>query len=81
MNKLHLLLLAQIYAAHIKRSLNRVAVRAGAHSRLFQTIQQGGGCHVDTLQRTFDWFAANWPADLEWPASVPRPAKAKDRAA
>lgn len=73
MDRQQLIRLADTYAAHVDRSLNIVAVRAGQHNRLFERLKKGLGCHIDTFNETVAWFAANWPDDLAWPADVPRP--------
>lgn len=73
----HLATIAETYAKHIGRGLYTVANRAGVHSRTFTQLRDGRGCHVDTYRRAMDWFAGNWPADLEWPRDIPRPPKAK----
>jgi hypothetical protein len=66
------LTLGSIYAAHIGRSLYTVAARIGVHPKLFERLQDGKGCHVDTYTETLRWFDENWPADLTWPEAVPR---------
>ncbi len=81
MDTTHLLTLAEAYGTHINRSLNVVAGRAGQHNCLFYRLKEGLGCNVATLRETFAWFSDNWPADLEWPADIPRPPIAKTRAA
>lgn len=81
MDKKHLLALANTYASHVNRSAYRVAERAGLHNRLFVRLANGGGCRVDTFVSAMDWFSDNWPADLEWPRHIPRPARSKKDAA
>ena len=66
------LTLGSVYAAHISRSLYTVAHRIGVHPKLFERLQDGKGCHVGTYVETLRWFDLNWPADLQWPATVPR---------
>jgi hypothetical protein len=73
--------LATTYAAHIERSSFTVANRVGVHPKLFQRLQAGGGCRVDTYLAVMDWFAENWPSDLEWPEEVPRPTQPKAKPA
>lgn len=71
MDTKHLTLIAQTYADHIGRGLYTVAGRVGVHGRVFKQLLEGSGCHVSTYQRAMQWFADNWPADLEWPRQVP----------
>lgn len=75
MDRKQLIRLAEAYAAHVDRSLNIVAVRAGQHNRLFHRLKNGLGCHIDTFSETAAWFAANWPEDLARPSDIPRPAQ------
>jgi hypothetical protein len=74
-----ILLLAKTYAAHIDRSLYRVALRVGVHSKFFVLLDKGQGCNSRTVPTVMAWFDANWPADLDWPVSVPRPRPAQKR--
>lgn len=71
-----LLLLAERYAAHVQRSLAVVARRAGSHERLFTRMRAGAGCNTRTYGQVWAWFDRNWPEDLEWPAGLPRTARA-----
>lgn len=47
----------------------------GTHARLFKRLRNGGGCSVRTFNLAMAWFDANWPDDLEWPRSIPRPSE------
>lgn len=76
-----LLLLGQLMAQHLDRSMATIAKRAGVHARLFARLEAGNGCHSDTLSFMTSWFSDNWPADLEWPRQIPRPPKSKKEAA
>jgi hypothetical protein len=79
-----LLSLVDRYVAHVGREEATVAKWAGSHARLFARLRDGHGCNTKTYASVMDWFAANWPSDLEWPRDVPRPVKAsrrKDKAA
>jgi len=81
MDTKHLTDLADLYAAHIGRGLFTVAARVGVHNKAFTNLKAGVGCHIDTYRKAMDWFAGNWPADLEWPRHIPRPPKPKKEAA
>lgn len=80
MEQKHLSELADLYAAHIGRGLHTIAARVGVHNRFFLRLKDGRGCHIDTFDQVTRWFVANWPADLEWPRDIPRPAKRKEAA-
>lgn len=79
------LTLGTTYADHIGKSLYTVANHVGVHSRFFKRLSEGAGCSVATYNDVLGWFDENWPADLAWPADVPRPSaqvpKRKRRAA
>lgn len=73
--------LAQLYGDYIGRSLFTVAAHVGVHNKTFTNLRDRLGCHIDTYTAAFNWFAAHWPADPEWPRQIPRPAKSKKEAA
>ncbi|MEP4986287.1 MAG: hypothetical protein ABJV68_01095 [Paracoccaceae bacterium] len=54
--------------------------KAAGNATLFERLRGGKGCTIQTAQRAMVWFSENWPADLEWPADIPRPRKKKDAA-
>ena len=76
----HLTLLAATLAAHVGRSETTVAGWCGVHKRLFTRLSTGKGCRVDTYNKALVAFSDLWPADLEWPRDIARPA-AKRRVA
>ena len=43
----------------------------------FEAEKSGRGCTVKTAAATVQWFADNWPSDLEWPKGIARPAQSK----
>jgi hypothetical protein len=81
MNTTDLLCLAHLLATHTNRSEATLSNLAVGHARLFKRIASGAGCTVRTAERTLQWFSDNWPADLEWPRSIPRPPKSRKEAA
>ena len=68
-----LLALAEAYSLAKNRSLATVGRRACGNDGVFRRLAEGKGCHSDTLERAWFWFADNWPPDVPWPAKVPRP--------
>lgn len=76
-NTATLVRLASHYCQHISRSEATVSEKIAGHARLFSRLRDGKGCNVQTFNNAMAWFAKNWPADLEWPSDVPRPARAK----
>lgn len=69
----NLLVLAKAYATHKNLSLSTVSTYAANAGRFMANIEDGKSCTLRTYQRVVVWFAANWPADLEWPKGVERP--------
>jgi hypothetical protein len=78
MDTRHLIILVDRLAAHLDRSDMTIAKRAGVHTRLVPRLRSGEGCTVGSYAKMMAWLEGNWPADLEWPTTVPRPAS-KDR--
>jgi hypothetical protein len=76
----YLLKLARMLAAHSGRSEVTVAKWCGVHARLFTRMAGGHGCRVDTYNLALRAFADRWPADLEWPADIPRPPRKSEAA-
>lgn len=73
--------LCTAYAAHLNLSHWRVSFLARGDGQFFKRLSDGKGCTVRTAAQVFQWFSDNWPADLEWPRAIARPAKTKKEAA
>jgi len=69
----HLTALAKHLAGHIDRSEATISTWCVGHARLFSRLRLGKGCNAHTYRDAMEWFAKNWPADLEWPQDIPRP--------
>ena len=67
--------LASLFAVHSGRSEATISNLCVGHARLFSRLRNGHGCTVRTADQALQWFSDNWPSDLEWPRSVPRPPK------
>lgn len=65
--------LSGLLALFTGRSEATISDKIVGHARLFSRLKDGRGCNAHTYQNVMDWFSGNWPADLEWPADVPRP--------
>lgn len=72
--------LAAMYSNHSGLSLATVSTYAANDGKFFRRLDEGAGCTLKTAERVIEWFAANWPDDLEWPRDIPRPPKKKDAA-
>jgi len=68
-----LLELVEPFSAHIDRKEATISGWIVGHARLFRRMRDEQGCSLDTFNTAMHWFHDNWPSDLEWPASVPRP--------
>jgi len=67
----HLLTLARAYSEATGLALTGVGQRACGNNRVFIRLAEGRGANVLTMDRAAQWFAANWPADTDWPSGVP----------
>jgi hypothetical protein len=80
MNTQSLVTLAETYAAHRGLTLSTVSTYAATDGKFFPELKRGASCTLRRAARVLDWFSENWPADLEWPRDIARPA-AKRRVA
>ena len=65
--------LAETYVAHAGGSEATISNKITTNARLFERLRAKKGCTVSTFGTALNWFSKNWPADLEWPADIPRP--------
>ncbi|MFA8441559.1 hypothetical protein [Yoonia sp.] len=81
MNTETLVMMAEIYSAHTGLKLATISTYAKNDGKFFRDLKEkNAGCTLKTASRVMQWFSDNWADDLEWPKSVPRPAKSKDAA-
>lgn len=70
--------LAALYVKHTGLKLSTVSTYAAGDGKFFGSLQEGtAGCTFRRADKVLNWFANTWPADLEWPRDIPRPAKPK----
>jgi len=57
------------------RKLARATVSTLAlnDGRTFDRVASGGSITIRNYEKSMRWLSANWPADVAWPAGVPRP--------
>lgn len=73
-----LITLAETLASHRGLTLSTLSTYAANDGKFFSRLKNdGAGCTLKTAQKLLVWFNGNWPADLEWPKAIPRPAKTK----
>lgn len=77
----HLVALADAYSAHSDLKLTTIGVYAVNDGKFFERLKAGGGCTIKTANNVLNWFNIIYPADLEWPADIPRPPRSKKEAA
>jgi len=65
-------ILAAAYCAATGKTLHWLGENAAEQPKLFERLSGGFSCTLDKAERASDWLAANWPADVPWPAAVPR---------
>lgn len=75
-----LIRLGQAYAAHVRLELSTVSTYAANDGKWLARLQGGASCTLRKAATVFRWFADHWPADLEWPADIPRPTPNKEAA-
>lgn len=75
---LHLLTLVELYAAATGKAETTVAKHAGGQAYVFQRLRDNCSITARRYNRIVQWFSDHWPADLLWPAALPRPAPSPD---
>ena len=72
--------LMQRYAAHRGIALSTLG-RLMVGSSTVANRMQAGRVTISTVRRIEQWLSDHWPADLAWPADIPRPKPAGEEAA
>src|SRR5215813_1766225 len=70
-------MLAMVYCAETGLSLAALGNRALGNHKFFKRLMAGSGYNSPTGDKLVLWFAQNWPADVPWPRSIPRPANTR----
>lgn len=70
----HLIDVASKFEAATGISVASIGKRSMNDNTLFARLAAGQGFTVKTYDRVIQWFSDNWPADLDWPSEVQRPA-------
>lgn len=66
------------FAAHTELSPSYVSAKCGGDGKLHKRLKAGADLRLRTFRRIVQWFSDNWPADLLWPAGLPRPVSSPD---
>ena len=81
MNSEQIQKLAETYSRHTGLKASTLGVYAVNDGKFFVRLQGGYDCRTKTARKVAEWFSTNWPQDLAWPESVPRPSTKKEDAA
>lgn len=69
----HLIVIAEAYAHRASVEEKTVSSRVFGDSKKLAALRGGADITVGRFNSAMRWFSANWPAEAEWPAGVPRP--------
>ncbi len=69
--------LAESYATHRGLKLSTLGNYVANDGKFFARLAEGFDCRTKTAAKVGRWFSDNWPADLEWPKAIARPAPSK----
>lgn len=75
---LHILALATRYSAATGKAETTVAKHAAGQAYVFKRLRDGCDITIRRAESIIQWFSDNWPADLLWPAHIPRPVPSPD---
>ena len=69
--------LFRLYAAHRGLALSTVSTYAAAAGDFYARLERGHDLTTRRAARVTQWLSDRWPADLDWPADIPRPPPAE----
>jgi hypothetical protein len=75
LTKDQLLTLANLYAEATGKRLSTIAYWLFNDGKKLAAIASGADLHSGNLNAAVTKLSDHWPADLEWPASIVRPAR------
>lgn len=82
MNAEKLVMIAEVFSAHTGLKLSTISTYARNDGKFFGSLKSGSaGCTLKTAESVIRWFDENWPSDLEWPDTLPRPSTSNEAAA
>jgi hypothetical protein len=73
----HLLSLADAFIAATSIKEVTLSHRVFGDSKKLSAIRNGADITLGRFNASMEWFSANWPEGIEWPADVIRPATEK----
>ena len=78
--KQHLRALVEIYRTVENCAPSRISQGALNDRQFIDAVlyaKPGKGFTIRSYDKVTAWLSANWPADVDWPESIPRPPVAK----
>ena len=73
----HIVSLSETLADHLGNTHWTVSKLVSSKSDFVHRLKQGRDINTRTYESAMQRFADIWPADLAWPAGIPRPPKTK----
>ena len=73
MNTESIMQLCEVYARRHGLSLSTVSTYAAAAGDFYARLRRGHDLTTRRAARVVQWFSDHWPADVDWPAEIPRP--------
>lgn len=77
----HLLRLIALFARATGKAISTVSRMATGSGDTVRRLSCGGRITTDRAARAARYLSDHWPANLEWPADIPRPNPQTDREA
>lgn len=73
MSMQHLFRIIDLYRDKSGLSEGTISTRVFNHGARIEQMRKGSSPRISTLDAALGWFSTHWPADLDWPADIPRP--------
>ena len=78
MDGMYIIYLIDRFSEAADLSPSYISMKCSGDSKLHKRLNAGGDLRCSTFRRIVQWFSDHWPADLLWPADLPRPAPSPD---
>lgn len=76
----HIVSLSETMEAHTGLTHWSISSRVTSKGDFISRLKRGGDCSTGTYEAVLERFDKIWPADLEWPAGIPRPEQKEEAA-
>ena len=71
--KAQLLTVSETFAASTSLSESRISTMVFNDGKVLARLRGGADVTTCRFERAMEWFAGNWPSQVDWPAGVSRP--------